>query len=297
MKNFLFAVLILIILGLGAYAYTHRSLAPQASNPEPVATTTNATASTTPEQSPVTTIGSSVQGRDILAYHFGTGAKEILLVAGIHGGYEWNTSLLANGLIDYITAHPEAVPAGTTVTIIPVLNPDGLQMVVGTTSRFTAANVSSSQSTQTAGRFNGNTVDLNRNFDCDWQAKGTWQNKSVSGGTAAFSEPESQALRAYVEAHTPAAVVAYFSSAGGVYASDCHTGILPETKMLTDLYAKASGYPAHQTFDSYETTGDMTNWLAKQGTPAISVLLTNHTDAEQDKNVAGLLAVLAHYAQ
>jgi hypothetical protein len=119
----------------------------------------------------------------------------------------------------------------------------------------------------------------------------------VSGGTSAFSEPESQAIRAYVSAHSPKAVIVWYSAAGGVYASNCHNGVLPETQTLTDLYAKASGYPAHESYDYYEITGDMVNWLAKQGIPGISVLLTDHTSTEWDKNQAGVNAVLAHYAQ
>jgi hypothetical protein len=51
-----------------------------------------------------------------------------------------------------------------------------------------------------SGRYNGNTVDLNRNFDCDWQASGVWQSTQVSGGSKAFSEPEpSLAIKTYVE--------------------------------------------------------------------------------------------------
>ena len=33
-------------------------------------------------------------------------------------------------------------------------------------------------------KVHGNTVDLNRNFDCEWKAKGVWQNTAVSGGSA-----------------------------------------------------------------------------------------------------------------
>ena len=61
-------------------------------------------------------------------------------------------------------------------------------------------------------------------------------------------------------------------------------------------YAKASGYPDSNVFDFYTTTGDMTNWLAKINVPAISVLLTNHTDTEWTKNQAGIKAVLEYYS-
>jgi len=63
------------------------------------------------------------------------------------------------------------------------------------------------------------------------------------------------------------------------------------------LYADASGYPAYQSFDFYAITGDMVNWLAKEGVPAISVLLTTHDDTEWTKNQAGIEALLEHYAR
>jgi len=36
--------------------------------------------------------------------------------------------------------------------------------------------------------------------------------------------------------------------------------------------------------------------MAKQNIPAISVLLTNHTDTEEDKNIAGVKAILGLFA-
>ncbi len=243
-----------------------------------------------------TVIGQSVQGNDITAYHFGTGNKEILFIGGIHAGYSWNTVLVAYELMDYLNS-TGAVPEGLKVTVIPTLNPDGQELVVGTTGLFTADAVPSGAGATIPGRFNANKVDLNRNFDCDWQSTGVWQNTKVSGGSSAFSEPESQALRDYVSQNTPSAVVAWYSAAGGVYASNCHEGVLTETKVLTDIYAKASGYKAFAEFNYYDITGDMVNWFAKSGIPAISVLLTNHKDTDWNKNEAGIKAVLNYYAQ
>ncbi len=295
MKNFtpLIIVVLLIIIGAAAYFMFFRT-APTAT-PGPVATTPDTTATTTEDKS-MTVIGKSVQNNDIVAYHYGTGSTEILFVGGVHGGYEWNTVLVARELMDYLKAHPEAIPSNETVTVIPVMNPDGLSKVVGTTGEFTAADVSTSQTVSVAGRFNANNVDLNRNFDCHWQAKGTWQSTTVSGGTAAFSEPESQAIQSYVTAHKPAAAVIWYSSAGGVYSGGCDS-IGNDTKALTTLYANASGYPAHSTFTAYATTGDMSDWFSKIGIPSISVLLTNHTDTEWSKNQKGIDALLQNYAE
>jgi hypothetical protein len=221
----------------------------------------------------------------------------LLFVGGIHGGYEWNTVLLANQLIDYLKTNPDSIPKNIKVTVIPVLNPDGLQKVVGNTNTFTAADVPSSESLVVSGRFNANTVDLNRNFDCDWKENGVWQTKKVSGGSSAFSEPESKAIKAYVETNKPEAAVVWYSAGGGVYASNCHNGVSPTTMTLTKTFANASGYTAHQSFDFYETTGDMVNWLAKNDIPAISVLLTTHTDTEWTKNKAGVEALIKYYTK
>lgn len=308
MKNIIIAVIVIIV-GLGAY-FIIQSLppAPDTSDTEKVPAVTTST--TTPPGSKQTNgttvagqkkeesvVGKSVNGRDIAAYHYGTGDTELLFVGGIHGGYSWNTALVAYQTIDYLKANPAVIPANLKVTVIPVLNPDGLYKVVGQAGRFTAADVPPSPAIQTSGRFNANNVDINRNFDCGWQASAKWQNKTVSGGSSAFSEPESLAIKNYVETQNPKAVVVWYSAAGGVYVSSCNGGILPQAAVIANLYAKASGYPAYQSFDFYETTGDMANWLAQKGIPAISVLLTNHTDTEWTKNKAGVEALLKHYGK
>jgi hypothetical protein len=300
MKNTIITILVLALIGFGIYYFVNKpKTAPVV--PSDTTETTNNTASTTPvvkEEGAETVIGKSVGNKDIVAYNYGTGDKRVLFVGGIHGGYSWNTSLVAFELMDYLKANPSAVPAGVKVTVIPNLNPDGLSKVVATTNgRFTKADVTLPQSSLVAGRFNTNNVDLSRNFDCNWKSVGVWQTKPVSGGASVFSESESLAFKNYVESHKLSAVVVWYSAAGGVYSSECGNGILPETAVISSLYAKASGYPAYDSFDFYETTGDVVNWLAKINIPAISVLLTTHQDTEWTKNQKGVAALLSHYAK
>ena len=303
MKKAIIIFIVIILVGVGIYFFTKTSSNTVNNidgnqNATTTQTGNNGQTGAIEQDKSKTIIGTSAGGNAITAYHFGNGTTtELLFVGGIHGGYEWNTALVAFQLMDYLKASPSAIPVNVQVTVIPVLNPDGLSKVVGTTTRFSAADVSSSQEVQVSGRFNGNTVDLNRNFDCDWQTTGTWQNKSVSGGTAAFSEPESKAIRDYIQAHSPAAVVVWYSAAGGVFASNCHNGVSAKTRALMKTYADASGYRGYDNFDFYAITGDMTNWLAKINIPTISVLLTNHTDTEWSKNQAGIKALLASYAK
>lgn len=320
MKNIIIIIAIVVLVAIGGYFFIKnspddRALKNPIQNPEPVEPVAPAPV----VDKTKTVIGKSVGGRDIVAYHFGleagTGAsptgentvgteplstapsREILFVGGIHGGYEWNTALVAYELMDYLKATPTVIPTNVKVTVIPVLNPDGLSKVVDPAKPFVASDITATEEEQIAGRFNGRNVDLNRNFDCDWQATAKWQNKDVSGGSAAFSEPESQAVKSYVETNTPDAVVVWYSAAGGVFASNCHGGVSSETRTLTNTFAKASGYRAYETFDFYEITGDMVNWLAKKDIPAISVLLTNHKDTEWSKNKAGVDALLKFYAK
>jgi len=300
MKNILIILIGVGIILVGVYVWTQRSQDTLPVTEEPTETVEPQPQPETqpPVDETKTVIGASVQKRDITAYHYGEGEKELLFVGGIHGGYSWNTSLLAYELMDLLEANPNVVPKNIRVTVIPVLNPDGLNKVTGTgASRFIAQDVSASKDTQIAGRFNANGVDLNRNFDCDWQSKGIWQSTTVSGGSKAFSEQESQAFKNYIETRKPAAVVVWYSAAGGVYASNCHNGVSPATRVLTNTYAKASGYKAYDDFDFYEITGDVTNWLAKNNIPAISVLLTTHQDVEWDKNRAGIDALLEYYSE
>lgn len=297
MKKLIAFLVVIILIAAGVYYFTQKTEGPTETTP-----ITSVPQNTSPTTPPITNeketrLGTSIGGNPIMAFHFGTGTDELLFVGGIHGGYEWNTTLVAYEMIDYLTANPSVIPSNVKVTVIPVLNPDGLQKVVGTTTRFTKTNVSPTESVVVSGRFNGNTVDLNRNFDCDWQANGVWQNKTVSGGSAPFSEPESKAIKAYVESKDPKAVVVWYSAAGGVFSSNCHNGVLAETKTLTNTFASASGYRAYEEWGFYEITGDMVNWLAKENIPAISVLLTNHTDTEWTKNKAGIDAVLKYYAK
>ena len=230
------------------------------------------------ERGDSTTIGTSVDGTALTAYHFGNGEREVLLVGGVHGSYSPNTSALADDLVEHYSDNPDAIPDGVMLTIIPNLNPDGLK------------------TGGTPGRFNANTVDLNRNFDCEWSATGVWRDQEVSGGSAAFSEPEAVALRDYVLEYDPEAAIVWFSAEGKVYPSAC--GSAPSTGSVTvaATFASAAGYPTEAEFDAYAITGDMVNWMASEDISAISVLLTDHQGAEFSKNLAGVEAVMGAYS-
>src|SRR5690606_3063691 len=97
-RFFIIAAICALIIA-GAYAvFVLQKKEPQAPQPSP-----------SPLVSPPLTqehIGYSTQGRAINAYTFGHGSQQLLFVGGVHGGYEWNSVLLAYEFIDYIKEHP-----------------------------------------------------------------------------------------------------------------------------------------------------------------------------------------------
>lgn len=289
-KHFIAAsIAVALLIGFVGLAVTLVFVSPHKTLPPPVQ-----------NESPMhTVIGKSVQGRNIDAYTYlplgratTTDDKKMLFVGGIHGGYEWNSVVLAYTFKDYLDAHPEFVPRGVSITIIPDANPDAVFKVVGKEGEFSAADVPAGGDLSFE-RFNADKVDLNRNFDCKWQPTGTWRSQKVNAGTAAFSEPETRAVRDFVLRNHIDAAVFWHSQSDGVYASQCEHGILPETLLLMEAYATASGYPAYKTFDAYTTTGAADDWLASENIPALTVELKTHQSVEWPENFAGIKSILS----
>jgi len=291
-KTIIVIALAVIVLASGIYVFSGGERV----STDKTATTTSTSSPQKTAEPQIAVIGQSAEGRDIEAYSFGNGETHVVFVGAIHGGYEWNTVLLSRQLIDLFTNEPEHIPEGVQVTIIPMLNPDGVHKVIGTTGEFTSADAPSVEQT-TKGRFNANGVDLNRNFACNWQSTSTWRGETVDAGKSAFSEPEAQVMRDYTMKHEPDAAIFFHSAANGVYGSSCNDGILPATREIMNTYADASGYPAIESFDHYEITGDVEGWHAKLGIPSVSVELTSHGTLEGERNRAGVVAVLEYFAE
>ena len=291
MKQIIIAIIALLLIGIGAYALLNTDSSTEAENPTgmmPVEPDGGIGDGATPldevldGQTPEDTltftsetiIGQSVNGANIIAHHFGNGMNEVLLIGGTHGSDAPNTSALGNEFITYFTNNQGAVPNDMRVTVIPTVNPDGLATAGA------------------AGRFNANNVDLNRNFACDWSATSMWRNQEVSGGTAAFSEPEARAIRDYVSEINVAGAIVWFAAEGRVYPSACDGSPSAASVDLAAAFASAANYDLGMEFDSYRINGDMVNWMAGEGIPAISVLLTDRSGTEFSKNTAGVRAAL-----
>jgi hypothetical protein len=242
-------------------------------------------------------LGTSTQGYPIEAYQIGNGPVRLAFIGGIHGGYEWNTTLLAYQAIDFFISHPEELPASVSLYIVPSANPDGLVDLIGRFGRFSFDEIRSLTTTFTfPGRFNGNGVDLNRNWGYNWTPNAFWWQAQVNAGAEPFSEVETRILRDFLTVSPMTAVVFWHSAARGVFPGACDAP-LPQTKTLATLYAVAAQYPAYDSFDAYPITGDATDWLCSQGIPAIVVELSSKRGLDWPQNLSAMRAIITTFGQ
>ncbi|MBN1250108.1 MAG: hypothetical protein JXC32_20760, partial [Anaerolineae bacterium] len=137
--------------------------------------------------------GRSFQGRPLHVFRLGTGLSARIVIGGIHGGYEWNTVELVSETLATYQANASLIPANVAFYVVPCANPDGY--AAGTDAEVA--------------RMNGNLVDLNRNWDYQWQPVATHGTRPVSGGSGPFSEPETDSLRRFIEERGIEAVIFY----------------------------------------------------------------------------------------
>ncbi|MCP4428718.1 MAG: hypothetical protein GY803_29885, partial [Chloroflexi bacterium] len=157
--------------------------------------------------------------------------------------------------------------------IIPNLNPDSMSGAVEAAG----------------GRVNGNGVDLNRNWGCNWSADAAWRNQSINGGSEAFSEPETVALRDFVQRVEPALVILFEARGEMVVPGVCDGESVSEG--VTAVYAEAAGYEAG-IISLSAVTGDASDWLDSQGITAVAPLLADYETVDWEANLAGIEAAL-----
>lgn len=225
-------------------------------------------------------IGMSIEGRPLEIYRFGNGSRKLMIVAGMHGGYEWNTIALAEELIAHFSRNPGDMPMEITLYILRALNPDGAALERGP-----------------LGRGNANAVDLNRNWNRNWQSElpkgGCWNLDQLTGGRFPGSEPETKALRTFLIQEDIAALISYHSAGLGIFA-----GGYPENEIsvgLAEAIASVSTYPYPPIDINCDYTGTLADWAANAGIPAVDVELSTHATTDFEQNLR-IIDVFLHWA-
>ena len=259
-----------------------------------------------------TRIGTSVEGRPIHVEVIGNGPVDLIIVGGIHGGYEANSTRLARRVAAHFRADAASLPDHITLHVIDLMNPDGMYQVTEgapvETFDFRGADTP-------PGRFNANGVDLNRNWDGNWRPTSTWRNVVVDAGDAPFSEPETRAVRDYFRRVRPAASVFYQSAGGFIWHSGAEYGWEP-ARELALVYGEVAGYrvirPEPRRMPAADATADHDADRGAEAGPNdtddditgsaddfffsvrhrnITVELTTHYVIEWERNLAGLTAL------
>ncbi|XP_043505521.1 carboxypeptidase B-like [Polistes fuscatus] len=152
-------------------------------------------AQTYPDVCSVMNIGNSAEGRPLKVLRISNGkagVPALWIDGGIHAR-EWISPAAVTYIIDYLVENSESLEAD--YYILPVANPDGYEYTF-TNDRLWRKNRRNFVGTQCVG------VDLNRNFGYKWGGLGTSKNpcSDIFAGSAAFSEPETNAVKNFFEA-------------------------------------------------------------------------------------------------
>ncbi len=209
-------------------------------------------------------IGTSVLGRNIVAYRMGDpGGRPVLAVGVIHGD-ENKGALITQALRE------RTPPPGIDLWIIDSMNPDG----------------------QAAGtRQNANRVDLNRNFSRNWGYIPDDGTSNQYSGEAPADQPETQALQNFLGEIQPAITIVYHQDATNVGSGGAR-------KEISAAYSQLVGLPIGVTPCTKGCTGTFgayANWRIPGGTSFIvelppssrvtTAMVNTHADAVMSVSV------------
>ena len=216
------------------------------------------------------TVGSSVEGRPIVAERFGTaGGRRVLVTGVIHGNEDAGVAV-----VDELRRRARAggLPADVELWLVESMNPDGQ-----------AAQV----------RQNANQVDLNRNFPHEWGPIGR-PGDGQYAGTGPASEPETRAMVAFIAQLRPDIAIWYHQDANLIIPSSGRQG------RIRARYAELTGLPLADCCDGGGVyTGIAATWarveLADQeAVPFIVELPGGELSAAQvDRHTDAVLTIAA----
>jgi len=201
-------------------------------------------------------IGQSVMGKEIPCLKIGKGEKKLLL-SGAYHGLEYLTSaflvkFLANYTISLMTDTPicgynaKELFDKVTLFIVPMVNPDGVDIAVNgldITNEFHRRLISmvGIHSFNHVWQANVNGVDINHNFDANWQMTVDKPSPTKYGGECAESESETKAITELVRKEKIDMLLAFHSQGKEIYYDfDGMTGV--RSLEIAKKMAQESGY-------------------------------------------------------
>ena len=253
-------------------------------------------------------IGKSVAGRDITAIKIGRANEYVLFAAAFHGSEHITSTLmlkfteelcekLQNGG-EIAGINVKNVMHGRAIIIIPCVNPDGVEICMhGALSAGSMAHSVARIARGDTEHWNANLrgVDLNHNFDADWENLHKLEQESGIygpaltryGGTKPFSEPETVALAELCRTMKIRHALA-FHSQGEVIYWDYNGFNPPRSRKMAEILATSSGYALDYP-TGLAVGGGFKDWFIKEfNRPAFTIevgLGENPLPIDQSENI------------
>lgn len=257
-----------------------------------------------PDRMETSVLGTTLDGREIVEVILGKkeASYHILIQATIHAREYMNSVLAMNQIEDYLRYYYERSYEGVPWSelyedvcfhIIPMANPDGVAISQTGISGIQkeelrtqllecyendAANGRGQQSQEAYfvnWKSNARGVDLNRNFDRDWEEYiGTgYPSFEKYKGTSAASEIETQAILAVDEKYTLSCCIAYHSYGNIIYWDYGSTGeVLEADRKLAECVHSVTQYPLYSTVAAAtDSAGCSDYFVLERGIPAVTI--------------------------
>lgn len=197
--------------------------------------------------------GITPKGRGIPLAKIGKGRKKLLILSSIHGR-EWISSLFSVRLMEKALEHKEKCLEEATFFVMPVVNPDGVEIFWGREEPFE----------KDAGFFptfyknNANNINLNANFPYEFLKVP----KSRQGGIRAVSEKETESViniccKAYFDA-----AVSLHARGNCIFWRDKGNGAIRGDYKLAKALEEHCGFQLIKpTEDVADYSGGFENWF------------------------------------
>lgn len=229
-----------------------------------------------PDITQMSSIGKSVEGRDIWAIRISGNLSQASTLPGVifMGGHHAREHLSVEvplKLAQYLVAQYRNNDARISslleyrdIHIIPAVNPDGLEWDISTGKYKLWRKNRAKNSNGTFG------VDLNRNYGFQWGTGGSSKNPNSDTfmGPTPFSEPETKAIKAYVEANNNLSTLLSFHTFsklilypwGHKYEGIENTRDKAVHEKMAQKMAQWNDYQPQQSSELYIASGDTTDW-------------------------------------
>ncbi|MCB0351117.1 MAG: zinc carboxypeptidase [Bdellovibrionales bacterium] len=222
----------------------------------------------------LSSIGKSLEGRELHLITLSTDGDDMsrpaVFFMGGHHAREHLSVEMALKLSQYLVQqyksdNPRVTPllANRTVYIVPLVNPDGAEFDVS------AGDYKLWRKNR---RNNGSAygVDLNRNYGFGWGGGGasTSPSNDTYRGPSAFSEPETQAVKQFIDTHDNINIVLTYHTFSALILypwGQKYEHIETEKdymvhKTMAETMARWNGYTPQQSSELYIASGDTTDW-------------------------------------